>query len=44
MFVKTHGVYFDNQGLPFITLAQRNMHCHHEVDSQLAAKEKRKKI
>ena len=29
--------------IPFITLAQKNMDCHHGVDIQLVAKEKRKK-
>ena len=43
MYAKTHRVYFDNQGVPFIILAQKNMDCHHGVDRQLVAKEKRKK-
>ena len=42
MYVKTHGVYFDNQGVPFIT--QKNIDCHHGVDRQLVAKESVKKI
>ena len=43
IYAKTHKVYFDNQGVPFITLAQKNMDCQHGVDRQLVAKEKRKK-
>ena len=43
MYAKTHRVYFDNQGVPFIILAQKNMDCHHGVDRQLVAKEKHKK-
>ena len=43
MYVKTYRVYFHNHGVPFITLAQKKMNCHHEVDRQLVAKEKRQK-
>ena len=43
MYVKTYRVYFHNHGVPFITLAQKKMNCHHGVDRQLVAKEKRQK-
>ena len=43
MYVKIHEVYFDNQGVPFVTLAKENMDCHHEVDRQIVDKENLKK-
>ena len=43
MYVEIHGVYFDNQRVPFITLAKKNIDCHHEVDRQLVDKENLKK-
>ena len=43
MYVKTYRVYFHNQGVPLMTLAQKKMDFHHGVDRQLVAKEKRQK-
>ena len=44
MYAKKHKVYFNDDGIPFIILAQKFMDCHHGVDRQIAAKEKRKQI
>ena len=44
MYAKKHKIYFDESGVPFVTLAQKNMDCHHGVDRQINAKQKRKAL
>ena len=42
MYAKKHKVYFDADGVPNVTLAQKTMDYHQEVDRQVNAKQKRK--
>ena len=44
MYAKNHKVYFDADGVPHVTLAQKTMDCHHGVDRQVNAKLKRKEL
>ena len=44
MYAKKHKVYFDADGVPYVTLAQKTMDCHHGVDRQVNAKQKRKEL
>ena len=44
MYAKKHEVYFDADGVPYVTLAQKAMDCHHGVDRQVKAKQKRREL
>ena len=44
MYAKNHKVYFDADGVPHVTLAQKTMDCHHGVDRQVNANLKRKEL
>ena len=37
-------MYFDADGVPYVTLAQKTMDCHHGVDRQVNAKQKRREL
>ena len=44
MHAKKHKVYLDADRVPYVTLAQKAMDCHHGVDRQVNAKQKRKEL
>ena len=44
MHAKKHKVYLDADRVPYVTLAQKAMDCHHGVDRQVTAKQKRKEL
>ena len=43
MYAKKHKVYFDADGVPYVTLAQKTMDCH-GIGRQVNAKQKRKEL
>ena len=44
MYAKKCKVYFSDEGLAYITLAQKTINCHHGVERQVAAKQKMKEL
>ena len=44
MYAKKHKVHFDDDGVPYVTVAQKTIDCHHRVDRQVNAKQKRKEL